>query len=115
MALQAVLVQAFAREFVTLSQHLCTDALIEMNAVVALHHRRTKRFARAVGGGRAHGNARHTLDAAADGDVIAAGNYALRGKMNSLLTGAALAIDRCAGNRFRKAGGKYRIASDVGC
>src|SRR6202030_2299529 len=93
MAFQTVLVQAFAREFVTLSQHLRTDALIEMNAVIALHHRRAKRLARTIRGGSTHGNARHALNAAADSDVIAASNHALRGKMNCLLAGAALTID----------------------
>src|SRR6202030_1678157 len=72
-----------------------------------------KRFAGAVGGGSAHRNARHTLNAAADGDVIAAGNYTLRGKMNRLLAGAALAVDGGAGNGFRKAGGEDSVASDV--
>src|SRR3954469_9876483 len=86
-----------------------------MDIVVALHHRRTKRLAGTVDGGRAHGNARHSLNTAADSDVIAAGDHALRGKMNGLLAGTALAIDRGTGNGFRKASGKHSIASDVEC
>src|SRR5882724_6980743 len=115
MAFQTVLVQAFAREFVTFRQHLSADALIEMNAVIALHHRGTKRLARAICSGGAHGNTRHALNAAADSNVITAGNHALRGKMNGLLAGAALAINGSAGNRFREAGGEHRVASDVSC
>src|SRR5436305_7259927 len=105
MAFQAVLVKAFARELVTLGQHLRADALIEMDIVIALHHCRTKRFAGTVSGGSAHGNARHALNAASDSDVIASGNHTLRGKMNGLLARSAVAIDRGAGNRSREACG----------
>src|ERR1051326_127751 len=114
MAFQAVLVEAFARELITLSQHFRADALAEVDAAVALHHRRTNRLAGTVSGGSAHGNTRHAFNAAADGDVIAAGDHALRGKMNGLLGGAALAIDGGAGNGLRKAGGEDSVACDIG-
>src|SRR5579859_5494742 len=115
MAFQTVLVQAFASELVTLGQHLRADTLIEMDIVITLHHRRTKRLAGTVGDGSAHGNARHTFNAAADGDVIAAGDHALRGKMNGLLAGSALTIDRGSGDGFGESRSKNSVAPDVSC
>src|SRR5690606_28568794 len=42
-----------------------------------------------------HDDAAHRLDTAGDHDVVDAGHDALGGKVDCLLTGAALAVDRC--------------------
>ncbi len=44
--------------------------------------------------GRAHGHAAHALDTRGDDDVLRAAHHRLRGELDRLLAGAALAIDR---------------------
>src|SRR5690349_16521846 len=83
--------------------------------VVSSRHLRAERVARPGGAVRTHRNPGHAFDSARDGDVVAAGHHALRGKVRGLLAGAALPVDGGAGNRFRKTGRKHRIARDVVC
>ena len=104
-------------EAVLLGDHFGADELAELGVVETLVHGLAHVVAQAFFGGqrgrRAHGHARHGLDATGDHDVHGARHDGLRGKVQGLLRRAALAVDRGARHRQRQVGRQHRIARDV--
>ena len=115
MALDAVGVEPFAREAPLLHDELRGRPL---GGEVAFE---TGQGTRAVplAAGAARGEERaevhpgHGLHAAADRPVVFAGPDALGGEVHGLLAGAALAVDRGAGQADRQAGAEQRVAGHV--
>jgi len=107
---QRELVELLARQPPGVGDVLGSDALVREVAAVpggVLLAQRTG------GEGRAHRGAAHHLDATGDREVVLAGDDAGGGEVHRLLRGAALAVDRGAGDRLRPTCGKDRRARDV--
>src|SRR5258708_7038500 len=67
-AFQTISIQIGSSEVPSFRHHFSADALIEMRIVVALHHCWTKWLSWSRLHGRTHGDARHALNSAGDGD-----------------------------------------------
>jgi hypothetical protein len=115
---QGVLVEFVFAQAVFLGHHFCADklaenlivvALVDVGALVKTHVGFLRQHR-----GAEHGHAGHGLDTCGNDHVHAAGHDGLRGKVNGLLRGAALAVDRRARHRLGQLGGQNCVARHVG-
>ena len=111
LAARPELVELLTCEVPLVGDQLGGDALRNEAALVGVAgaDRRTERPAElAVGHRRPHRHTGHHLHAPGDDDVVGAGDDPLGGEVGGLLAGAALAVDRRAGDGLRPAGRQAR-------
>ena len=110
MAVQAKGVKLLAGDFPLRGDHLGGKPLMRQR--IHLQQRRRERMA-ARGDGRADGQARHALDARANGDVADTRGDQIGGEVDGLLAGATLAIHRRRGYLDGEARLQDGVARDV--
>ena len=86
------------RKTVLLRNHLGTHELAPLDAGIFLLQTRrlvvTQALLHVEHGGRTHRHPAHAFDACCDHDILRTAHHRLRGELDRLLAGAALAIDR---------------------
>src|SRR6202035_4405051 len=107
MALQGKVIELVTAETIFVSHHLCALELIKCLDPVARLYPRAERtdadfLLRMQSEIRAHGHTSHTLDTGGDDNVLGAAHHRLRGKMDRLLRGSALAVDGNCWNTIRQ-------------
>ena len=108
-------VELLARDAPLVGDHLGADALALQAALlgVARHHAGAEGEPVVPHDRRSHRRVRHGLHPGGHDDVVGARHDALRGEVQRLLGGAALAVDRGGGHRLGPAGGEHGVAADV--
>ena len=118
MAREGVFVELVLGQAIFFDHHLGAQELAEIGARVTIVNCLAHIAAHAVFGGQrawhAHRHAAHALDAGGDHDVHGARHHCLGRKLQGLLRGAALAIDRGARHALREFGRQHRVAGYVG-
>ena len=118
MAAIGVRVDIVFAQLIFFGDHFGTGKLAELHIRITLLHRRADikavaffEWQRNV---ETHWHAAHALNTGGNNAIHRARHNRLRGKMNGLLAGAALAVNRCGRNALRQARCQNRIAANIG-